>query len=250
MFVNERFDKILDYLKKYKKASIQDLAKLFYISESTVRRDIDEMQSLGLIARYHGGALYLERADEVSIYVRMEKNAKEKELAASIALQHLPNFKTIFIDNSSTCLALAQRMDLTNKTVITNGLQVAMKLSNKKDIDIIVPGGNIKFNTNSITGSLTIHQLSSFNFDLMICSCASLDQDGAFELSLETTQIKKVALEHSKQKILIVDDQKFTSKATYQIASLNEFDYVITNASDDVVKPLRNNSIVVYNELK
>lgn len=247
MFVNERFEQILDYLKKYKKASITDLAKLFYVSESTIRRDIDEMNNMGLLARYHGGAIYLEKSDEVSIYVRMEKNTKEKELAASIALHHLPPFKTIFIDNSSTCLSLAQRLDLTNKTVITNSLQVALKLSTKKDVEILLPGGIIKFNTNAISGSLAIRQLSSYNIDVTICSCAAIDENGAYESSLDTTQLKKTALENSKQKILIVDDKKFSYKATYLLEHLHNFDYIITNADDKTIEPFKAKSLKIYN---
>ena len=250
MYINERFDQILDYLKIHKKASISTLAKQFYVSESTIRRDIDEMHNIGLIARYHGGALYLEKADEVSIFVRIEKDAKEKETCATIALQHLPHFKTIFIDNSSTCLAIAQRLDLTNKTVITNGIQVAMQLSQKKDIDIILPGGNIKFNTNAVTGSLTINQISAFNIDLMICSCAALDHTGAYELSLETAEIKKTAINKSKNKILVVDNSKFNLEATYKYASLQDFNYIITNADNQTIEKInKNNSLIIYNKI-
>lgn len=101
MHTNERFDLILDYLKMHKRATVADLSKLVYVSEATVRRDLNEMQRMGLLRRTHGGAMYSDGSEEVSIFVRQEVNATGKEITASIALPHLPEFHTIFIDNSS-----------------------------------------------------------------------------------------------------------------------------------------------------
>ena len=79
MLTSERQNKILEYLKERKTAFVRDLAAALYVSEATVRRDLNEMQKLGLIERSHGGAILPENAEEVSIFVRMNKNAREKE---------------------------------------------------------------------------------------------------------------------------------------------------------------------------
>ena len=59
MFVNERFKLISEYLKEHKKASVEELAEFLYVSTATVRRDLLEMQKMGMVARTHGGALYI-----------------------------------------------------------------------------------------------------------------------------------------------------------------------------------------------
>ena len=92
------------------------------------------MQNMGLIERSHGGAILPENAEEVSIFLRMERNASEKERVATKAIFHIPPFKSVFIDSSSTALALAERIDLSHKTVVTNNLQTAIQLSKKKNI--------------------------------------------------------------------------------------------------------------------
>ena len=101
-FINERINGILKYLKEKQKASVEELAAVFFVSPASIRRDLKEMQRLGMIERSRGGAIYNEKADEVSIFVRAEKNAKEKEITASVALKSLPEFQSVFIDNSST----------------------------------------------------------------------------------------------------------------------------------------------------
>ena len=168
MLTNERYKKIAEYLKEKQSAKVKELAEYLFVSPATVRRDLVDMQKLGMLERSHGGAIYVENSNEVSIFIRLEKNAKEKELTASVALEHLPDFQTVFIDNSSTCLALAERMNLTHKTIITNGLQIATKLSQKKDVTLFMPGGEVHFNTNSVTGSITCNMLQRIKIDLML----------------------------------------------------------------------------------
>ena len=143
MNLNERQNRILSYLKEQKSASVKELSERLFVSEATIRRDLNEMKDLGLLERSHGGALLLENAEEISIFIRMNKNAAEKELAVTNALPLLPPFQSVFIDSSSTALALAERMDLAHKTVVTNNLQTAILLSKKKDIHLIVLGGSV-----------------------------------------------------------------------------------------------------------
>jgi DeoR family fructose operon transcriptional repressor len=157
MFTNERFDEILDILKENKHIDVKSLSKKLYVSEATIRRDLTEMKNLGLIIRNHGGAILPENIEEVSIFIRMNENAKDKELAASNALHFIPEFRSVFIDSSSTALALATRMDLRFKTVVTNNLQTAIQLSKKPNINLISLGGNIHYNTISSTGSTVLN---------------------------------------------------------------------------------------------
>ena len=93
MSINERHNAILTILKEKKSAKVGELASVLFVSEATVRRDLAEMQKLGLIERSHGGAFLSDNADEVSIFVRMNKNAKEKERAASNALPYIPDLR-------------------------------------------------------------------------------------------------------------------------------------------------------------
>lgn len=90
MFVNERAYQIMDHLKIHKKATIAELSKALFASESTIRRDLAEMQEQGLIARYHGGAILLEGIGETSIFFRAEKDQEAKDACAAIAQKHIP----------------------------------------------------------------------------------------------------------------------------------------------------------------
>ena len=229
MFTNERHNAILEILKENKTVVVKSLAKSLYVSEATVRRDLREMQKMGLLERSHGGAILPETADEVSIFFRINKNAKEKERTATVALKHLPEFKTVFVDSSSTALALAGRMDLAFKTVVTNNLQTATTLAQKPNANVITLGGNVQYNTNSATGSWTARQIADFSFDLMLSSCAAVIGGEAYERSLDQKEIKRAAIKRSRYKILLVDHTKFAQTAAYMTAPLSDYDLVVTD---------------------
>ena len=229
MALSERQNEILRILKNDKKAAVSSLAEELYVSEATIRRDLAEMQNMGLIERSHGGAILPDNADEISIFFRMEKNANEKERAVTKAILHIPPFKSVFIDSSSTALALAERIDLNYKTVVTYGLQTAAQLSKRPNINLLLLGGNVHFNTNSTTGSWTVKQLEDFSFDLMISSCAAVLNGASFERSLDQKEIKRTAFSKCKSKILIVDQTKFNAHGTYRTASLSDYDFVATD---------------------
>ena len=78
MALTERQNEILRILKENKTAGVNELAKDLFVSEATIRRDLTEMKSMGLIERSHGGAILPENAEEISIFFRMEKKRKRK----------------------------------------------------------------------------------------------------------------------------------------------------------------------------
>ena len=232
MKLNERQNNILSFLKEKKSLSVKELAELMFVSEATIRRDLNEMKGLGLLERSHGGAILSDPADEVSIFIRMSKNAEEKARAVTNALPLIPPFHSVFVDSSSTALALAERMELAHKTVVTNNLQAAIQLSKKRDIHLIVLGGCVQYNTVSATGSLAVRLLRELSFDLMLCSCAAVRNGEALERSLEQKEIKAAALARSKHKILVFDNSKYDANGIHKIADLSEFDAVVTNEAE------------------
>ncbi len=229
MALTERQNGILSLLKEKKSERVSKLAGTLYVSEATIRRDLAEMEQMGLIERSHGGAILPASSDEISIFFRMEKNPREKEKVATKALTKIPFFKTVFVDSSSTALALTERMDLSHKTVVTNNLQAALTLTKKPNVNLVLLGGSVQFNTNSTTGSWTTRQLDDFSFDLAIASCAAVMNGGAFERSIDGKELKQAAFLKSEKKILLIDHTKFSLRGTYRTTMLSDYDLVVTD---------------------
>lgn len=226
---NERFDEILQYLKENKSATVETLSKLLYTSEATVRRDLKKMHAAGLIERVHGGAYLDEKAGELSHILRSKKNESGKREVAKLAVDVLPSFNTLFIDSSTTCLYLIEKLNLGLKTVVTNSILSAEALSKIENCNTILLGGAVDGHTGSVIGSLTFRQLDDFCFDLAICSCAAISDGYTFERTVDVGEVKKKALSKSRRKILLVDGEKFSSVGAYRGFPLEFFDCVVTD---------------------
>ncbi len=237
MLNDERKNEILTILRKTGSATVSELAKKLFVSEATVRRDLIELQDMGLLRRSHGGAVLLEAADEISILVRMTENAEGKQQIAKKALEHIPtDFKTVFLDNSSTVLAVAQQMNLAEKTVVTNSLQAVSVLSRTRSINLIVPGGTVSPRGHSITGSWANTLISELRFDLMLTSCTALDTEGAYESSLDQREIKRTVFRRSAFRVLLADQSKFEQPGSYLLEPLAAFDMLIFDELSKVRK--------------
>ncbi len=249
LFVLERYKRIQEFLKEKGRATVDELADFLFVSPATVRRDLGDMQKLGMLKRTHGGAIRVDSGgDEVSIFVRMESEGEEKKEAAAIAARNLPEFSNVFIDNSSTCLALAKRMDFSFKTVVTNGIQLAMMLANRKNVDLILLGGTLRNNSGSTNGGFALTMLQGFHCALMLAGAAAVPPDGAYERSLETVETKKAAFSRSEKRILIVGGSKFNQKSFYRVAPIQDYDLICTDCREPFIDEWKKKGIKIANK--
>ena len=230
MPASERETKVYAYIKDHRVVSVDELAGIFYASTASIRRDLERLQQQGLIKRTHGGAVYLEKTTETGVHVRLSENSDRKERVAYLALKHIPEFETVFFDDSSTAFVLAQKLDFTHKLVVTNGLQLATELTKRKGCEVMLPGGTILYNTGMLSGSYTIEKIREFRFDLTVTSCTALDGDTTYERSQDTAILKRTATRNSDNNILLFDAQKMHRHAPHCSIPLDEFNIAVTDA--------------------
>ena len=234
----ERQNSILDYLKDNRMATVDFLAKKFYASPSTIRRDLTALEKTGMVHRTHGGVIYNDRIKELSILVRRSKNEEIKNRLTEEAVKHIPDFNAVFIDNSSTCFPLIKRLNLNKKLIVTNSLMIVREVESFFDANVIFLGGKYDIDNMSVSGPLTAENIAQFHFDLMVQSCTYVNQYGAYENEYETARIKKVAREQADHAILIFDHSKITQTAACKSASLSDFDLIISDISEEDKKRL------------
>ncbi len=91
--------------------------------------------------------------------------------------------------------------------------------------------------SNAVIGSLAVGTLENFNIDLMLSSCAALDENGAYELSLETALIKQTAVKRAKRRVLVATRAKLFY-APYRVRALDAYDRIVTTADREQLKTL------------
>lgn len=229
----KRHEKILAIIQERKTITSKELQKLVYVSHSTIIRDLNELEKLGLIKRIHGGASIVVPKDiESSFNIRVKTNVNEKTTITKAASRFIENGSTIFIDSSSTLQTLITHLkNFKYITVITNGMNSAMLLSKNTDANIFFLGGQISANSNSSMGCLTLNNIDNFNADLAIFSASGISGDTICEHSIEQAAIKKSMIKRAAISILLCDGSKFGIKHQSTFASFNDIDYFITNVT-------------------
>ncbi|MBI1783459.1 MAG: DeoR/GlpR transcriptional regulator, partial [Sphingobacteriales bacterium] len=153
MLPNQRRDKILELLQEDGSAKVLDLAKLFKVTEVTIRQDLEKLEHEDLIIREHGGAYLKNVKQQVSTFsLAHQENLDKKELIALKCLDFIENGDTIILDSGSTTTEIAKKLKGKKLTVITNALNIALMLGVEPGIEVIVTGGEFKPPTLSLTG--------------------------------------------------------------------------------------------------
>lgn len=234
MLKEERYDKILSIVEKEKYISAQRLSKILFVSLPTIRRDLAELNRRNQIIRSHGGAKAIEPEHVVApLDFRKTIHSAQKRKLCQAATTLVSDNDIIFIDSSTTTLQMADFLsEKKNITVITNGLPLAALLI-QKGIKTYCTGGEIFQNSLAHFGSFAEEFIRKFNIDTMFFSCHGVNDNGMLtDPSLPETQVRKAAINQSKKTVFLCDKTKFSLSTPYNLISIDDVDYVITDLED------------------
>lgn len=207
---------------------IDDLALDFGVSEMTIRRDLDELETLGVARRVRGGAIALGPEPFAQ---RHRHNARAKARIAEKLVPLIPSSGTVAIDASTTIHRLAATIETARDlVVVTNGLDTFHALSGKPGIVTSLTGGTQEPRTGSLVGPMAVRAAQSFLYDLFVCSAAALDHEvGSSEASLAESEVKRAFSQTSSRIILAVDHSKLGTRAQARMFDLESVDLLISD---------------------
>lgn len=233
MYDIERQQKILDILSEKKTISVNKLSELLFCSGATTRRDLARMEQKGLVTRTFGAVMLNVNSSnkETSFELREKNSVSEKRSLCQKIVKYISNNSTIFIDSSTTLLYIVPFLkNFTNITIITNGLVIANEIACQTKHSVIVLGGTIQPDTNSILGSLALNVLSNFHADLTLISCGGISKDfGLSESTIDSAEIKRYMIEKSDKSICLFDYSKYGKKKSFRTCEINKIDILVTS---------------------
>lgn len=239
MYQEERQKKILKYVNENKKISVKELSELLDTSVVTIRSDISKLQDKGLLIRSHGGVMAnsYKIDDVIPSDVKFQKHKNEKKKIAAMATTFIEDGDIIIIDSGSTTLELAKKITQKNLTVFTNDLQIAIELSKRKNIKLIVSGGILISGVYTLTGSEAVNLFKNIHAKKLFISCDAYDKDfGISNRDTREVEIKKAMLQAVDKKYLLIDSSKLNQKVMAKVADIDTFDYFIC---DEISNELR-----------
>ena len=229
---NSRQRSICEYVARKGEASITDLSLRLEVSEMTVRRDLDQLASSGLLVRTHGGAAAISSVGvEPSFALRMRTNEEAKKKIALLISKQVVDGQTILLDGGTTGLAVANELSGRDITVCTLSIKVAEALAHGEKTKVIVPGGMIRNEEMTLIGSEAEAFLGNYHFDtyLMTISAVS-DACVLSEWNPADAAMKRKAMKSAKRVVLACDSSKFGSEAFSRVAVLSDVDALVTDS--------------------
>lgn len=240
MAAKDRIMVIRQKVQAEKKISVVDLSRICNVTEETIRRDLDKLETEGVVTRVHGGAIWNEGAQKegVHFYRRMSKHLKEKQEIARKATGLFEGKNTIVADSSTTVVeALKLLPNSTDITVVTNSTEIFREFQ-QSAINFISTGGEYNKKSCSLQGQLAKTNITKYNVSLALISCKGVSiEKGVQDTNESEAEIKKAMLAQADEVALLVDSSKFDQSAFVSLIGLDKVNYIITDSrpSDDWV---------------
>ncbi|NRF41645.1 DeoR/GlpR family DNA-binding transcription regulator [Pedobacter foliorum] len=234
MLKEERFDHIINLLKRNGKVAYDLLSMELNVSEDTIRRDIETLHGNGLLAKVRGGAILPSR-NPLSFQNRTEYLTEGKEVIALKAQQFINKGQTVFMDGGTTICAIAAHLPLDSSfRVVTNNQALIPILSKFKGVEIIVLGGVYNRNTETNTGVKTCEEVKQYVADLYFMgTCAVQSKFGITAVVNEDGEVKQAMLNSSIKKVAFSNAEKLDSVHSFKVCDIQEIDVLITDIPSD-----------------
>jgi DeoR family transcriptional regulator of aga operon len=251
LLVAERRHRILELLRDHGRVTVDDLAMRFATSQVTIRTDLATLESAGALERTHGGAILRQDEDDQPIAVKQTRHHAEKVRIAQAAVSLIKDGATIILDSGTTTAEIAKqirRLEVQSINVITNALNIAMLLADVPSVRLIMPGGILRPESNSLSGHMAEAALAGLQADLLFLGADGIDPErGVMTPHLPEAHLNAQMIAISRRVIVVADSSKLLRRNISLIARVDQLHMLITNAgaNPEVVAELRRRGVEV-----
>lgn len=241
MFAQERQKIISEILERKSSVKVNEIASMLNVSESTVRRDLQEMEERNLLERTHGGAVGVDIKTnyEPSFKDKQDERIEQKIRIAEAASKIIEEDDTIILDSGTTTLEIAKMIEGKHATVITNSIDIASQLSQNEQVEVIVTGGTLRVSTRAMVGSIAETTLKNFRVDKAFIGANGISaEEGITTPNFIEAQTKKMMMSYAKKVIVVADSSKFENVCFSVVCPVKSVDMIITSedVSEDILK--------------
>ena len=234
MLTEERFAKIVKIVNQEGTVTVLELAQAIGISESTIRRDLNQLDKLGRIRKVHGGAtavVLMSDGHERNMQEKYSRNIEEKRAIAAYAatLVHPNDF--VFLDAGSTTEQMAEYLEENTAFYVTNGITLAQKLA-ARGFKTMLLAGRVKASTDAVIGMEAVSSLARYHFTRGFFGTNGITvAEGFTTPDLEEAANKRSAMEHCRQCYVLADNSKFDTLSNVSFGELGKAKIVTTKGN-------------------
>ena len=247
MLASERLMYIKQQLDRRKVLNLRDITSELNVSESTIRRDFEELEKQGVLKRVHGGVIkakmesILSDTMELTMDEKAILNMETKKKICYEASKLVKDGNCVFVDGVTSLMYMLDYLCDKNVKIVTHSVLNVHNILNSK-AEIIVIGGKYIPNYKINVGPISIETMEKFNFDYSFIGCTGIDlsERTVFTADMETAAIKQIAIKNALSSYLLIDSSKLDVRGFYKFSDLNSFDAVFTDEYPDDAEKIEN----------
>lgn len=216
--------------------SIRSLSEKMNVSEMTLRRDLGELESRGLVRRVHGGAVLASDRDP-GYWLRYKQFQKEKRIIGTATASLIQADQTVYLDTGTTAIEVARALvrrsleENLRVRVVTHAINVGAELAGNPKISLHQIGGEIFPDTLGATGRESVQQILALNYDLFFLGVSGAEQSAGWTNSSPVgIDTKQAVIERAKKTFVIADSSKWGKVSFLPVAPINGVDGWITDS--------------------
>jgi len=251
LLIEERRRRICELLREEGRVTVEALASRFGTSQVTIRADLSALESAGALTRTHGGALLREEEADEPLGVKQLQHHAEKVRIAQAAVALIRDGETIILDSGTTTAEIARALrktELKSINVITNALNLAALLMDVPSVRLIVPGGILRRESNSLSGPMAEAALANLQADRLYLGADGLDPEiGVMTPHLPEAELNAKMIRISRQVVVVADSSKLIRRNISLIAKVQQIHMLITDRAAPVqaIEALRSRGVEV-----
>jgi DeoR/GlpR family transcriptional regulator of sugar metabolism len=233
MTMNERQKRILDLLEAEGEIKVENLADRLNVSQVTMRKDLDILETQGLVERIHGSAIFSQRTRfNTGFLEELQTQATAKKLIAQAAVDYIKEGDSIILDAGTTTFWLAQALvgKFKSLLVITNSLPAAFELS-KAGYKILLIGGEVLNHSLALTGPITVNNLESYHVDRAFLGTSGISLSHGYSTAdSNDADVKEQMIRAAEKTYILTDSSKFERNCLVSFADFADIHLTITDS--------------------
>jgi DeoR family transcriptional regulator of aga operon len=224
---------MLDLIQRDGRVLVSELSDVFGISRITIRKDLDYLESRGLLQRSHGGAIPRSSAlVDPPLKAREQHQLKEKQRIAEAAVKLVQEGQCVLLDSGTTTTAIARALTAFNSlTVVTNAVNIATELAGT-DFDVILTGGTLRKSSFSLAGPIAEDMLREIHADILFLGVDGFDSKaGLTTPNVLEARINRAMVHAAEKVVMVCDSTKFGRRSLSLIVPADAIHTVITDTN-------------------
>lgn len=234
-----RHDEIVRLVHGKGEVSVDDLATTLQVSRETIRRDLTNLDAMGKLRKFHGGArlrsnLKDDPTAEGPFALRMIEHADAKRRIAQRAASLLNAGDAIFIDTGSATLLLAEALvNAPPLVIITNSWRIAATVAANADHEVFLIGGSYDADAGESLGQFAVEQVRKFRAQHAFLTVGAIDESAIMDFDAREAEIAQAIMERVNMVTVLADSSKFGKPAIFEVAPLKSVNRLICDEFPD-----------------